>query len=109
MSRVQSVGEAEARDAAIRRMLREGSLSGREIARRVGCSHGHVDKLRRDLTDEPETDQLDRFSPTVTRPLRLPPHGGPFARLEAAEAERDRLFVRVQELAARVAELEAAR
>jgi hypothetical protein len=97
MTGAQSVGDAEARDAEIYRLLRPGDLSGREIARRVGCSHGHVDKLRNRGLPE------DEPAPRATTTWR--PHRGPFSRLEAAERERDELFAEVQDLAATVRRL----
>ena len=79
--RVESVGDAERRREEIVRLLHTG-LSGREIARRVGCSHGYVDKIRRELPDraEPEAPAEPRW------------HGPPFQRLESAERERNALF-----------------
>ena len=96
--RVESVGEAERRLEGIARLLRVvPPLSGREIARSVGCSHGYVDKVRRELPD--------RAEPEVPTEPRC--HGPPFQRLDSAERERDELFLQVQALTAERDELRA--
>ena len=97
--RVESVGEAERRLEEIVRLMRVvPPLSGREIARRVGCSHGYVDKVRRELPAraEPEAPAEPRWRPP-----------GPFSRIDAAERERDELFLQVQALTAERDELRA--
>jgi hypothetical protein len=76
--RVESVGEAERRLEEIVRLLRGAPpLSGREIARRVGCSHGYVDKVRHELPDRagPEVPTEPRWR-TPGRSVALTPPNG---------------------------------
>lgn len=107
------------KDEMVARALRaDPHQANRAIARAVNCADSHVRKLRARLTSEgvipvvpphpprpasPEVVFAEPLPEATPRWRPLRPHGGPFSRLEAAELERDALFVEVQALRQEVA------
>ena len=96
----------------IERALRaDAHQADRAIARECGCAHSHVARIRARLVADQvidavrphppkRGDPIVKFAdpPAPTEPRWRPP--GPFSRIDAAERERDELFLQVQALTA---------